>query len=209
MAHTLAEPRTRQPSPRKHEAILDAAVEVFTENGYAAASMDAIAAAAGVSKQTVYHHFGNKTALFEAVIGRLSAMISLPLVDGHAHDRTPLETLTTLGRHALEFLLCRQALAFMRLMVAEASKFDGLAESLRAGMETTTQVLVGYLAEETARGRLAIDQPRHAAMMFFGMLLSEYRFRGLIGLQPELSPDEMDDHARAVARAFVKAFAPA
>lgn len=209
MSRSPAVPRTRHPSPRKHEAILLAAIEAFADNGFAATSMDSIAAVAGVSKQTVYHHFGNKGALFEAVIGRLSAMISLPLVDGHARDRTPLETLTTLGRHTLEFLLCPQALTFTRLMVAEAPKFDGLTDTILSGMETTIQVLARYLVEETARGRLAIDEPRRATLMFFGMLLSEYRFHGLLGLEIELPQAEMDAHARAVAQAFVKAFTPA
>jgi TetR/AcrR family transcriptional repressor of mexJK operon len=201
--------RMRQPSPRKHEAILAAAVDCFAANGYAATSMDAIAAAAGVSKQTVYHHFGDKNALFKAAIGRVSDMISRPLLAGHAHDLPPLETLTIFGRHILEFLLCGQSLAFMRLLIAEAPKFEGLADAvIQLGMESTTQVMARYLAEETARRRLAVDEPRRAALMFFGMLVSEYRFRGLLGVQPSLSPAEMDTHARVVAGAFLRAFGP-
>lgn len=209
MSQTSTESRIRQPSPRKHEAILAAAVECFANTGYAATSMDAIATTAGVSKQTVYHHFGNKNALFEATIGRVSAMISHPLLDGHAHDLPPQQTLIAFGRHLLEFLLCPQSLSFMRLLVAEAPKFDGLADAvIQLGMESTTQVMAGYLAEETARGRLTVDEPRRAAIMFFGMLVSEYRFRGLLGVLPDLSPAEMDAHAQAVAKAFLRAFGP-
>lgn len=202
-------PGIRHPSSRKHEAILAAATTCFADNGYAATSMDAIAAAAGVSKQTVYHHFGNKTALFEAVVTHVSATLGHPLLDGHARDRSPLETLTVFGRHLLELLLCPQALSFMRLIVAEASKFDKLADTvIHSGMETTTRIMADYLAEETARGHLAVDEPRRAAIMFFGMLVSEYRFRGLLGVQPNLSPEEMDAHAGIVAAAFVRAFGP-
>ncbi|MGH6957010.1 MAG: TetR/AcrR family transcriptional regulator [Caulobacteraceae bacterium] len=48
-------------------AILGAATQLFGEAGYAAVSMDAIAAAAGVAKGGVYHHFESKERLFEAV----------------------------------------------------------------------------------------------------------------------------------------------
>ncbi|MFD1544118.1 TetR/AcrR family transcriptional regulator [Nonomuraea guangzhouensis] len=55
-------------SPAKRRAILDAAIQVFTDLGYARASVDTIAAQAGVGKQTVYGHFGDKEQLFLAAI---------------------------------------------------------------------------------------------------------------------------------------------
>lgn len=203
-------PRSRRPSPRKHEAILAAAVEAFAESGYAATSMDSIAVAAGVSKQTVYHHFGNKNALFEAVIGQVSAVMNRPLLDGRTRDLGPERTLTVFGRHVLDFLLSRQSLAFMRLIIAEAPKFEGLADMvIRAGMEGTIQAFAHYVEDETANGHLAVDEPRRAAIMFFGMLAGDYRFRGLLGMLPDLAPEEMDVHVAAVVRVFLKAFGPA
>ena len=53
--------------PEKRRAILDAARRVFFSNGFAQTSVDTIAAQAGVSKQTIYNHFGDKRALFVAV----------------------------------------------------------------------------------------------------------------------------------------------
>ena len=54
--------------PDKRSCILEGATRVFLTSGYGAASMDSIAAEAGVSKQTVYSHFGSKDALFEAMV---------------------------------------------------------------------------------------------------------------------------------------------
>lgn len=199
--------RARRLSPRKHEAILAAAVDCFAENGYAATSMDSIAAAAGVSKQTVYHHFGSKNALFEAVIGRVSETISRPLLDGQVRHRGPERTLTVFGRHILEVLLSRQSLAFMRLIIAETPKFEGLADVLvKQGMEPTVRALAGYLADETSEGRLAVDEPRRAAILFFGMLAGDYRFRGLLNALPELPPEEMDAHVEAVIKVFLAGY---
>jgi len=197
----------RRPSPRKHEAILAAAVDGFTESGYAATSMDSIAAAAGVSKQTVYHHFGSKNALFEAVIGRVSETLSRPLLEGHVRHHGPAKTLTIFGRHILEIMLARQSLGFMRLLIAEAPKFEGLADVLvKQGMEPTVRVLAGYLAGETSEGRLAVDEPRRAAILFFGMLAGDYRFRGLLNALPELPPAEMDAHVKAVVKVFLAGY---
>ncbi|NUR30083.1 MAG: TetR/AcrR family transcriptional regulator [Catenulispora sp.] len=56
-----------QGNPKKRRAILDAATTVFLREGFSRASIDAIAADAKVSKQTVYNHFGDKNALFMAV----------------------------------------------------------------------------------------------------------------------------------------------
>src|SRR5216683_977966 len=49
---------------RKRAAILEGAKTVFLREGFGAATMDDVAAAAGVGKQTVYRHFGSKEALF-------------------------------------------------------------------------------------------------------------------------------------------------
>src|ERR1044072_5705797 len=92
-------------SPAKRRAILDAAIQVFTDLGYARASVDAIAAAAGVGKQTVYGHFGDKEQLFLATIQEArSAMGGTP---GQAVALTgdPGADLTVLGQRTLDIAL--------------------------------------------------------------------------------------------------------
>jgi AcrR family transcriptional regulator len=54
-------------SPQKSEAILAGAMQEFLAHGYASTSMDKVAAAAGVSKATVYNHFQDKEGLFNAL----------------------------------------------------------------------------------------------------------------------------------------------
>ena len=58
----------RQPrETRRH--ILDAAYELFYKEGFAQTSIDAVAAAAGITKRTLYYHFDSKQSLVEAVLG--------------------------------------------------------------------------------------------------------------------------------------------
>ena len=70
----------------KKDGILDAALEVFLTEGFTGASMERVAAAASVSKMTVYRHFESKEALFLATINRHCAQIYD--VETHAPART-------------------------------------------------------------------------------------------------------------------------
>jgi TetR/AcrR family transcriptional regulator, mexJK operon transcriptional repressor len=74
----------RPSSVRKHQAILEAAEQVFLRDGYLGANMDELAALSQVSKQTVYKHFGSKEALF---IELVSAMTTL--AGNQVHDEVP------------------------------------------------------------------------------------------------------------------------
>ncbi|GAA2013597.1 TetR/AcrR family transcriptional regulator [Catenulispora yoronensis] len=70
-----------QGNPRKRRAILDAAATVFLREGFTRASVDAIAADANVSKQTVYNHFGDKNGLFMAVTDAVQDEAVLRIMD--------------------------------------------------------------------------------------------------------------------------------
>jgi AcrR family transcriptional regulator len=58
------------------DAIVAAPTSLFGQKGFAATSVDEIAAAAGVAKGAVYHHFANKEAVFEAVLRQSSAALA-------------------------------------------------------------------------------------------------------------------------------------
>ncbi|HEY2706428.1 MAG TPA: TetR/AcrR family transcriptional regulator [Caulobacteraceae bacterium] len=71
---TAASPRPgRALDPAKREAILEGARAVFMREGFAQGSMDAVAAEAGVAKQTIYRHFRSKEALVEALVEAMCA----------------------------------------------------------------------------------------------------------------------------------------
>jgi TetR/AcrR family transcriptional repressor of mexJK operon len=74
---TVDQPRRRPLWAAKHTAILDAAQRLFLSEGYERASADAIAALAEVSKRTVYDHFGDKEAVYVAVVDRMSAVLTV------------------------------------------------------------------------------------------------------------------------------------
>src|SRR3984957_6482614 len=84
---------------RKRSAILDGAKTVFLREGFGLATMDDVAAAAGVGKQTVYRHFKSKEALFVGLVREMCAEVGVLLASaqGEQTDGAPEVELRELG----------------------------------------------------------------------------------------------------------------
>ena len=72
-------------------ALLDAARELFAEDGYAATSLDAVVAKAGVTKGALYHHFAGKRDLFAAVFAQEQVRLSGAIVAAYQRRKDPWE----------------------------------------------------------------------------------------------------------------------
>src|SRR3977135_1592391 len=68
MPQATAKPRWRRRKDARPEEIINAALEVFADSGYAATKLEDVAGRAGVTKGTIYLYFENKDALFKALI---------------------------------------------------------------------------------------------------------------------------------------------
>lgn len=204
MSSTLQQTQT---ATSKQEVIFEAARRVFLRDGYRA-SMDLVAAEAGVSKQTVYHHFGSKEGLFRAIIGDCSEEFLNVLVEREPGLRDPGETLRQLGARFLALLLDPESLALHRMLVAEAPRFPDLAaEVYRAGPEQAARRLAAYLDRQDRRGTLVVPDPALSAEQFLGSLMGHVHLRALVGVRP--SPAEVDRIVEHAVRLFLAAHAVA
>lgn len=174
MIHQMA---TRRGRPTQAEAkqldlaVRDAAVQTFIELGYAGATMEAIARAAGITKRSLYARYADKRAVFADVIpwalARFTEQIDIEDVD---HD--DVETaLLTLGRASLARATHPENVRLKRIAAAEAAlfpEFNVSAESMMwAGRQrTVTQVLRRY----ADRGAIEIDDVELAAEHFLAMV---------------------------------------
>src|SRR3954452_5903956 len=85
--------RRRVPRLEREESMLDAAGTAFAAGGFAATSMDAIAAAAGISKPMLYSYFGSKQGLYVAYLERSGAALLESMRRAPDGDQTPDEQL--------------------------------------------------------------------------------------------------------------------
>lgn len=165
---------------RKAEAIVQAASKVFLGRGFAAATVDEIAACAGVSKRTIYKHFESKEALFSLIIVQTSGQLTNSLETSLKKGRDPRETLTELAREYVHLILSPQALDIYRLVVSESARFPDLARSFhQAGAQRVGNALAAYLEEWKARGAIEVDDTRMAADQFMGSCAGPLRLRAL------------------------------
>jgi AcrR family transcriptional regulator len=108
----LAEPRrVRADAERNRHAILAATVELLQDNDPEQVTVERVAATAGVSKATVFHRFGNRTTLMQAVMQQRAATLQAAITSGAAPlgpGTAPLERLTAF-LHALTDLAARNA----------------------------------------------------------------------------------------------------
>ncbi len=161
----------RQLSPEKAEAILDGAKQEFLAHGYAAASMDKIAAAAGVSKATIYSHFDDKVGLFIALIQRLAAKKELfsPRNLQSLQD-DPQIVLKGFAAKMLDNIAeDPQLLTFLRLIIGESGRFPELARAFVQNIEKPVlEILTYYLA---TCPQLQLADPEVAARAFIGAMI--------------------------------------
>ncbi len=191
MAPSKANPVKTKGHPGKREAILTAALDVFLDCGYAAASVDAIAARAGVSKATIYAHFAGKEALFGTLIAdRCDACFGR--IEQPALDETGLRAaLTKLARDFFDLVTAPEALAMFRVVVAEAARFPEVGRAFyAAGPAPGLEAITRFFAEIDRRGLLDIPDPRLAAEYLVGMLRSDTYLSMLLGLSGPKRPVE-------------------
>jgi len=142
------------------ERIVLVATDLFLGQGFGATSIEAVAAAAGVSKRTFYHRFRDKPDLFRAVVRRLIARWATPYeaeLAVVAEQAEPIEeALLKTARRILAAALSPEALQLYRLLIAEAPRFPELAHIITEQSAGAGRRLGQFLAGEgrrTARAR--------------------------------------------------------
>jgi TetR/AcrR family transcriptional repressor of mexJK operon len=196
---------------RKRRAILDAATTLFLREGYLATSMDQIAAAASVSKQTVYKQFADKQSLFREIVTGTVAEISDPVAEQvlSLRDSTDLAAdLRGLARALLAQVLQPRMMQLRRLVIGEAGRFPELGRLFYdSGPGRTIDALAAVVESQAARGTLRLQDPRVAAEQFNWLVMAAPLNRVMLCGDAELpGQDDLDRHADAATRAFLAAY---
>jgi TetR/AcrR family transcriptional repressor of mexJK operon len=167
----------RQGSASKRAAILTGARELFLVEGFDRTSVDAIAAAAGVSKRTIYDYFGDKQALLLAVVQQsIEALIATvqKTVDEDLGD--DLATVDDLESALIRFAFgvsegamgSADYVALRRLVAVEAAHLT----ALHAGIAEPEGLLADRFVVFGEKGLLRVPKPRIAADHFVSLTFS-------------------------------------
>jgi len=198
--------RGRPRDPERGRRILEAAQRHFNEHGLERASVDAIAADAGVSKMTVYSNFGSKEGLFQAVVrDRTAAVVAEAPGAGALDPNQPEEALLAVGTRFLA-LARGDALGAMRAVYGVAGVQPEACHAFyKEGPERVNGELAAYLRRAHSAGTLKVRNPLQAADLFLSMFLGSGHIRGLLKLE---MPDSREDKAllREAVRVFMAAY---
>ncbi|MEL6939534.1 MAG: TetR/AcrR family transcriptional regulator [Cyanobacteria bacterium J06598_1] len=155
---------------QKAEQILTGATQVFLQRGYERASMDKVAKASGVSKQTLYSHFADKEALFVALVDKMSRRQIQSAFGSAPLKGDPKDVLSMLARTTLTQLAADEDYHdFVRLMIGESKRFPGLVEKFLLNVTRPSLVkLSEFLADAP---ELGIKDPEATAHILLGAVV--------------------------------------
>lgn len=196
----------------KRAAILEAAKSLFIRNAFSGTSMDAIAADAGVSKLTVYSHFGDKDNLFREVIR------------SRIQDLLPEQTYAYDAQEDIRDVLLRVALkhAHLDCNAETVGTFRAILSDCRQGNPrygkliweegpTRTHGLMERLLQQAVdAGQLEIDDVPRAGVQFLTLIKGNLMMRQMFGCTecPESYVQEIEATARAGVAMFLRAYLP-
>jgi len=199
--------RPTELSPQKRRQILEGARATFGELGYERASVDRVAARAGVSKATIYNHFADKRALFVACFSEEADALRDELRGSLGEPEGDLRLALGRGGEKLVRILVSPAIVCLyRHTIAEAGRFPEVGETLfERGPAVVYAAVSAWLRRWAERGALRLDDPRAAAVQFVMLCQGDLVIRAQLGVEPAPSDAAVRGTVRRAVEAFVRA----
>jgi AcrR family transcriptional regulator len=194
------------------ERILTAARKIFLERGFEGTSVDEIALAARAGKPTIYARFGDKGALFTAVVKR-DILSRLTEFKAEAPSGATIEErLTSAAITLLHWGFDSDRIGLMRVAIAEARRFPDLASTVsRAARDLSTELGVRLLGEVTQSDQLsslpafAPERLATTARLFLDLVAVPMLLRALFEVNLNTMDAEMDAHVARTVPFFLAA----
>lgn len=176
----------------KRRAIVKAATSEFYRNGYGATSMDRIAEVASVSKRTVYNHFANKQALFDAIIDELLHIVFKKDFPEYDANLSLKEQLCNILHQELEIFMSGDFIKLARIVTSELIRTPGTANTFWEDISRKKTATFSWLQDAIDDDRLAIQSTEVAARQLGGLLKEFLFWPQLLGGQKAPSQNELD-----------------
>ena len=199
----------RPKDPQKRSAILNAGWTLFLKHGVEGASLESVAAKAGVSKATLYKYFPDKPSLFEAGVIREMELIENAQRQAGIPENTELaDTLKQFGIGIMMFICSDPAVDFYNALSGELRRHEGLARRFYSmGPGRTRANLASILAGASKKGQLQIDDAEEAAEHLFGLWQGFSNFQLSLGVESKKLRKSIPERVDRAVTVFLRAYA--
>jgi AcrR family transcriptional regulator len=195
-----------KPGEKRRKSMIDAAYSLFIEKGYSAVSLDDIIRVSKGSKSSIYKFFGNKEGVLRAVVTSLADEMLREIHVDFPSGKTPRESLNRIGMVLVDLALSENAINQHRHAVSIARDFPDVAKLwYESGPSRTMEGIAEFLRKQAAAGRLRIENPSRAALLFAGMIIFHENMRRLIGL-PQAKRSELKEMVSDAVDVFLAAY---
>lgn len=192
----------------RRQQIEAAAYALLQEKGYKSTSMLAVAKRAGASNETLYRWYGNKQALFSAMV-KTNARKAEELVRTFQADGTdPLQTIEQLGPVLLRIVTGERAISLNRAAAGDVHETGTLGGLIaEGGKRTILPLLVGLFQQADSEDLFACDDPAEAADIYLSLLIGDLQIERVIGVRGEMSDAQIRKRARRAYQLTLQVFA--
>ncbi|WP_457584984.1 TetR/AcrR family transcriptional regulator C-terminal domain-containing protein [Ensifer canadensis] len=200
--------RQRRGGAELRTAILQAASEIFLEEGYQGASIEAVIEKVGGSKRAIYSHFGGKKELFAALVAEASSTVIGQTSPENIEGKGVSDTLRMFGLQATRVLMAPTTLGLYRAVIAEGMRQPDVAQAFfENGPGRASKGLAQVLEQFQARGAISIKDSQRAAERFIGMLRDDVHLQVVLGLRAPLSEAEIAESVEQAVGVFMHGIA--
>lgn len=195
--------QTASQTKQRNAELLDKALDLFLQHGFERTSIDAIAAAVGMAKRTVYLRYGDKKRLFKASLQRAIEAWIVPIERLRAAETEDLEeTLLRIGQILVENILSPAGIRLMRITNAESGRMPEIGQfTHKQGTAPTLAYLKDLLEHRARTERFDLSDPDQAALAFLYLVVGGPASMTAWGIT--LAPSEVDRHTRYCVRLFM------
>ncbi len=195
--------RPARPDAELHAAALQAATWLLLNEGYAAATLEAVAKRAGMAKKTVYRFAANREDLVAQVVRGWTDTFEPVMAQEVATAADVLPALARVLQTIADRALSADAVGMFRLLTADFPAREALLGVYqRNGIERGTAMLGAWFEKLAARGLIRIQQPRDTAGLLLAMVIAEPLRQMALGLTPPLPQGSVDARIQACVALF-------
>jgi len=188
----------RLPAEQRRREILESAVSVFAERGFAGTGTADIAAAAGIGEPTIYRYFANKQELYLAALRLSGDQVMENWERIAAENEDPLNALLILGQWYHQTLRERPEILKLRFRSITEGHDPEVALRARGIYRELMRFIEGLFEDARAQGRLSPDTDTKTMTWLFMGVGSLLDMTHLLGLQDELGPRELVNIGRVI-----------